>query len=181
MTDPSAIPIRNALQTLTDGDRLDASAIKNLPAGGGGGAIAHLGRASGSVTSPTIGLFTACSIVIPANTVQVGDELEIYGMAIPSGSNTGNTSARVEIGGTAIFRQGAGAGISEKLRRSLFVESATVTYVMPSLFGSAYSSEGHTTLNIDWSQTVTVDFMIDIEAANDSVSVPLARILRIRA
>lgn len=98
----SAARIKAALEALTGDDRLDASAIKNLPSGDG--ADQSSWAASAPLSIPSSGgsdvTLTSASFTIPANTINPGDALLLYVQY--DGANTAGQSFWLEIdNGTA--------------------------------------------------------------------------------
>ena len=133
---------------------------------------------AGTGSSSGDGLQLVCDLLIPGGSVQLGDELVVYGAIYPDNSNASNTGFRVRLGGQDIMRNGAGAGIGELVKRTMFYTNGS-TYIFPGLFESAGSSEGDQKLTIDWSNDVTFQLYSEFNDSADSCEFGFLRLSKI--
>lgn len=140
-------------------------------------------------SSPVTGTIidtTVESFVIPANTFQVGDCVVFKCRTNKTGTN-GGILHRHKIGLAAIFftQTNTATSLMTQISRMMIIKSATDSEEIDNTANiSPYSSEGQfprkLTYNIDWTVAQTLDIVIRLSNALDSVVVSYWELSRIR-
>ncbi len=160
--------------------------------GSGGGGTQKIYNFIQSTDGATVTLTTAntlsSTLLIPANTVAVGDSISIKARASKTGTASTsrifiyiNTSATLS--GATLLASGpsaAGLQIFQQLSRELIVKSSTVTESFPT--GTALITDDNTTsvaisnTNIDWTTNKYFIFSLILGNANDSIKTTYSRV-----